>query len=98
MNNEIQVNDTTKKIVVYYLPEVDAVSIQRDIEYLRSETGELTMGLYYPPDSKRKEPGPLIIFVNGYPDSIGRREISRNLNAVETSKTLMTVLKSKLTI
>lgn len=66
MNDE----NTTSRGVVYSLPETDAVSIQRDIEYQKTETGALTMDIFYPPESNREDRIPVIIFVNGYPDSI----------------------------
>lgn len=67
MNQKSQENDISKNRVVYQHPDIDAVSIRRNVEYQRSETGVLTMDIYYPPDSKREAQMPVTIFVNGIP-------------------------------
>ena len=38
----------TKKRIVYTVPEVAAVTVRHDQEYRASDTGPLTMDLYYP--------------------------------------------------
>lgn len=68
MSQETQGNDISKKRIVYQIPDVDTISIQREIEYQKTETGEQTLDIYYPPDSKHEVKIPIVIFVNGYPD------------------------------
>jgi len=60
-------NGMTKKRVVYRLPGMDAVTVRRDVEYRQTETGALTLDVYYPSDSEA--PSPAVLFVTGYPDA-----------------------------
>lgn len=69
MGDEAQVNDMAMRRVVYDLPETDAISTLKEVEYQRTKAGALTMDIYYPPDSKREDRMPVIIYVNGYPDA-----------------------------
>ena len=68
MSQEPKQHDITKKRVVYHLPEVDAVTIRRDVEYRATDAGALTMDIYYPPDSKSDARAPAVVFVSGYSD------------------------------
>jgi acetyl esterase/lipase len=54
----------TKRPVVYRIPGQDAVIVRRDVPY----RDDLTLDLYYPPDSKPEVRAPAVIFVTGYPD------------------------------
>ena len=49
MSEKTQRHAMTMKRVVYRIPGVDAVSIQRDVPYRTTEAGVLTMDLYHPP-------------------------------------------------
>jgi hypothetical protein len=60
--------DITKKRVVYQIPGMDAVTIRRDVEYRTTDTGVLTMDVYYPPDWKSGARIPAVVFVSGYSD------------------------------
>jgi AraC family transcriptional regulator len=55
------------KPVVYQIPGMDAVSIQRDIPY-ESSNSELTFDLYRPPNSTTARRLPAVVFVLGYSD------------------------------
>lgn len=68
MSRESQQNDITSKRVVYQIPGIDVVPVRRDIEYKATESGALTMDLYYPPDPKSGAPVPAVVFVSGYSD------------------------------
>jgi dienelactone hydrolase len=68
MGQETQPNDITRKRVVYEIPGADAVTIRRDVEYRATDTGALTMDLYYPPDAQSGSRIPAVVFVAGYPD------------------------------
>jgi hypothetical protein len=59
--NEVPI---TKRAVVYRIPGQDAVTVERGVPY----RDDLTMDVYYPPDSKRGARTPAVIFVTGYPD------------------------------
>jgi len=68
MSQESQRDDITKKRVVYKLPNMDAVTIRRDLEYHADDSGSLTMDLYYPPAAIEGNPLPAVIFVSGSSD------------------------------
>lgn len=68
MSQENRQDDISKKMVVYQMPGVDAVTMRRDVEYHATDTGVLTMDLYYPPDSKSGARTPAVIVVAGFPD------------------------------
>jgi hypothetical protein len=63
MSNEIQRDVLTKTTVVCHKPEMDQVTIRRDLEYKTT----LTMDVYYPPGSNDRL-HPAVIIVAGYPD------------------------------
>lgn len=69
MSEEIQPDDIAKKRVVLQLPGMDEVTIRRDIEYQRSETGALTFDLYAPPGVQSDARLPVVVFVSGYSDA-----------------------------
>jgi hypothetical protein len=62
----------TKKRIVYTLPEVAAVMVRRDREYRASDTGPLTMDLYYPGHCGDGALLPAVVIVAGYADGAGR--------------------------
>ena len=68
MSEETQANDITKRRVVYTVPDMDAVTIRRDIEYQATKEGSLTMDLYLPPGSGSTERIPAVVLASGYPD------------------------------
>ena len=68
MSQNIPQNDITKKRVVYQIPGMDAVTIRRDVEYRATDSGGLTMDIYYPPDWKSGSRIPAVVFVSGYSD------------------------------
>lgn len=59
----------TKKVVVYRIPGMEAVTVRRDVEYRETEAGALTLDVYYPPDAKSGARTPAVLFVTGYPDA-----------------------------
>jgi hypothetical protein len=69
MSQELPHDHVTKKRVVYEIPGMAATTIRRDVEYRNTETGSLTMDLYYPPDSENGTLLPAIVFVIGYSDA-----------------------------
>ncbi|MGA9770755.1 MAG: alpha/beta hydrolase [Blastocatellia bacterium] len=68
MSQETRHDDPSKKKVVYQLPDMDSVTIRRDVEYRKTDAGALTMDLYYPFDLKSEARAPAVIIVTGYPD------------------------------
>jgi hypothetical protein len=59
--------------IVYPAPGVDAVTMRRDVEYRVTQTGPLTLDLYYPPGSASGDRTPAVVFVTGYSDAGARR-------------------------
>lgn len=68
MSRENQGEDITKKRVIYRIPDMDRVTMRRDVEYRATDAGALTMDIFYPPDSKSEARAPALVFVLGYPD------------------------------
>jgi acetyl esterase/lipase len=69
MSQDTQQDHISKKVVVYRIPGMDAVKVQRDVEYRATDASTLTMDIYYPPDLKSGARGPAVFFVAGYPDA-----------------------------
>jgi hypothetical protein len=67
MSQPTQRAEMTLKTVVYQIPGMDTVKVQRDLIYDESAAGALTMDLYQPPDSQSR-PSPVVVIVGGYPD------------------------------
>lgn len=68
MSEDTQQNHISKKTVVYRIPEMDAVTVRRDEVYSATDSGDLTMDIYYPVDSQSGARLPAVVFVSGYPD------------------------------
>jgi hypothetical protein len=60
--------EIARKPVVFQLPNMGAVKLRRDVKYASSATEELSMDIYYPPDSKSGAQPPVAIIVAGYSD------------------------------
>ncbi|HEX8087567.1 MAG TPA: alpha/beta hydrolase [Blastocatellia bacterium] len=69
MSQDDQRHDISKRVVVYTIPGMDAVTVRRDVEYKVTGAGSLTMDIYYPPDLNSEARLPAVIFVAGYPDA-----------------------------
>jgi hypothetical protein len=74
----------SKKRVVYTMPGIDAVTIRRDEPYRATETGALTMDLYYPPDSQSGARTPAVIFVTGFSDVGAQKMLGCTLKEMES--------------
>ena len=68
MAEEIPKLDSTKREVVYGIPGMESLRVQRDVEFRGDGDAPLTMDIYYPHESKSEERTPAVIFVTGYPD------------------------------
>lgn len=84
MSEEVRQDALTKKRVVYEIPGVDAVRIQRDLKYLSPGAGALTMDIYHPPDSKSGTRIPVVVFVTGYSDPGFQRMLGCKLKEMES--------------
>jgi acetyl esterase/lipase len=65
MADDTKRHPITMQPVVYRIPGMDAVIVRPDIEYADGRT----IDLHYPPDAKRGERRPAVIFVTGSPDA-----------------------------
>lgn len=69
MSRETKRHDIAKKPVVYRLPGSDAVIVRPDMKYRETDSGVLTMDIYYPGELHSGERIPVVVFVLGYPDA-----------------------------
>src|SRR5262249_46499938 len=57
--------ELTKKRVVYTIPGMEQVSVQKNITYKTVEGTQLQMDVYFPPDLQRDAQRSAVIFVHG---------------------------------
>jgi dienelactone hydrolase len=62
-------NEIVTKKVVYDMPDTDAVTIRRDVEFRAPDGGVLVMDIYHPPATRARTRTPLVVIVAGYPDA-----------------------------
>lgn len=67
MSEQSQAEPISKKKVVYRIPGMEAVRIERNREYARADSGPLMMDLYYPAADAALRPA--VIIVLGYRDA-----------------------------
>lgn len=75
--------DMTTQGVVYRVPGVDRVSVERDLVYHRDDSGTLTFDRYSSSDGSSDEPRPAVVFVSGYPDAGMERMLGCKLKDME---------------
>jgi hypothetical protein len=68
MSQNVSVDDIAKRRIVYTIPAMERVRVERDVEYAAGDAGALLMDLYYPPDGSGVPPDAAVILVTGYPD------------------------------
>lgn len=68
MSQDSQSEQVATKTVVYRLPGMTGVPVRRDVAYRMTNTGPLTLDIYYPSDFKSGARRPAVIIVAGYPD------------------------------
>lgn len=69
MTEQTQQDFVSKKRMVYSPPGVERVNVRREHVYHRTNTGVLTLDLYYPPDSTSGTRTPAVVFVTGFSDA-----------------------------
>jgi len=70
MSQETQapnIADIVKRTVVYQIPGMDAVTVRRDVVYRATDSGDLTLDLYSPPDQASGSRTSAVVIVAGYP-------------------------------
>jgi len=68
MSQDAPRTDLAVKTVLYTLPGIDAVTVRHDEPYRVTDSGALTMDLYYPPGAAPDMRLPAVLFVFGYSD------------------------------
>ena len=68
MNAVKKRNEMTMKEVVYAIPGMKEITVERDIGYKVTNTDTLTLDLYRPPGLEPGARRPAVLFVIGYPD------------------------------
>ncbi len=81
---QTQRGEAASKPVVYHVPGMDAVTIQRDIPYQTSDAHPLTLDLYRPPEWKPGTRFPAVIFVVGYSDLGAERMLGCKFKDMES--------------
>ena len=79
-----QVQEITKKRVVLRLPAEDTVTIRRDVPYQETQTGPLSMDIYYPSGFSSSARAPAVIFVSGYSDPGFQKILGCKLKEMES--------------
>src|SRR6187455_84343 len=69
MPEETLLDQIRKRVVVLRLPEMDAVTVRRDLEFRTTGGESVLFDLYYPPHQESERGLPALIFVMGYPDA-----------------------------
>lgn len=59
--------------LVYQLPGMDRVTVRANLPYKKTETGELTLDVYYPLDYAEGTTRPAVVFINGVGDRPGSK-------------------------
>ncbi|MGA2880221.1 MAG: helix-turn-helix domain-containing protein [Bryobacteraceae bacterium] len=77
-------SDVATKPVVYQMPGMDAVLIQRDIPYQTIDASNLTMDVYRPPNSNAATRLPAVVFVIGYSDLGAERTLGCKFKEMES--------------
>jgi dienelactone hydrolase len=70
-DREAILRELAKKEVVYTLPGMDAVTVQRDVTYQADGDGPLALDVYRPPQTTPSKQSPVVVIVMGYPDTTG---------------------------
>ncbi|MBI4810424.1 MAG: tetratricopeptide repeat protein [Ignavibacteriales bacterium] len=73
--NIINAQDLTKLSVVYKIPGMEKIQVQRGITYKSTDSAKLTMDVYYPPDMKTNEKLPVVILVLGYSNNVFKTKL-----------------------
>ena len=63
--DKAQLADMTKKRIVYAIPNMEQVPVQKNITYKTADGVELQMDVYHPIDLQKGSLRPAVIFVHG---------------------------------
>jgi dienelactone hydrolase len=66
-------HEVTAQDLVYQVPGMDRVTVQKDIPYKHTDSGERKLDLYYPADFRHGSERPAVVFINGVGDQPNSR-------------------------
>jgi len=66
---EMAPSELAKMTIVYAIPEMEAVTVRREVPYCTTESGSLTFDVYYPPGAAAADRRPAVLIVYGYSDA-----------------------------
>jgi dienelactone hydrolase len=66
---EMAPSELAKMTIVYAVPEMEAVTVRREVPYCTTESGSLTFDVYYPPGAAAADRRPAVLIVYGYSDA-----------------------------
>jgi dienelactone hydrolase len=66
---EMAPTELAKMTIVYAIPEMEAVTVRREVPYCTTESGSLTFDVYYPPGAAAADRRPAVLIVYGYSDA-----------------------------
>ena len=66
---EMAPTELAKMTIVYAIPEMEGVTVRREVPYRTSESGTLTFDVYYPPGAPPADRRPAVLIVYGYSDA-----------------------------
>jgi dienelactone hydrolase len=66
-------HEVTAQQLVYQVPGMEKVLVLKNVAYKKTDSGELTLDLYYPPDFRKGAVLPTVVFINGVGDVAGSK-------------------------
>jgi hypothetical protein len=73
MSPNTEPNPSVTKRVVYSLPQLEEVRVDRDHAYRTTDKGALSLDVYYPPNAPAGARTPAVVFMTGYADPFARQ-------------------------
>lgn len=66
-------HEVTAQQLVYQVPGMEKALVLKNVAYKKTDSGELTLDLYYPADFKKGTTLPAVVFINGVGDLPGSK-------------------------
>jgi acetyl esterase/lipase len=66
---EMPPTELAKMTIVYSIPEIESVTVRRDVPYRTTEAGSLGFDVYYPSGASPDRRLPAVLFIHGYSDA-----------------------------
>lgn len=85
MSQDLPDDHISKQRAVYAIAGMERAVVRKDVVYRTTETGPLTMDLYYPADAAGGAPLPAVLFVAGYNDAGYEKMLGRKFKEMAMS-------------